>query len=76
VKITRAVLNSVRLLDTLALILSEIEADDLVPKPSPAMFCGAARCHWAHARCTSGEVRVALKNARFINANCGTQSIH
>jgi hypothetical protein len=28
-----------RLLDTLAIILSEIEADDLVLKPSPALFC-------------------------------------
>jgi hypothetical protein len=37
VKITGAVLKSMRLLDTLALILSEIEADDLVPKPSSAV---------------------------------------
>jgi Protein of unknown function (DUF3551) len=64
-KMTRPVLNSVRLLDTLALILSEIEADELVAKPSPAIFCAAlliatvssaeSQAYIAYAWCTSGH---------------------
>lgn len=54
-----------RLLDTLTLILSEIEAYDLVPKPSPAIFCATllvatgssaeSQAYVPHAWCTSGH---------------------
>jgi hypothetical protein len=62
---TRPVLNSMRLLGTLSRILSEIEANDLVPKPSPAIFCATllvaavssaeSQAYIAHAWCTSGH---------------------
>jgi hypothetical protein len=62
---TRPARNSLRLLDTLALVLSKIEADDLAAKPSAAIFCTTllialgpgveSEAYIAHAWCTSGR---------------------
>jgi hypothetical protein len=59
------VLNSLRLLDTLALVLSKIEADGLAPKTSAAIFCATllsalgsgveSKAYIAPAWCTSGR---------------------
>jgi Protein of unknown function (DUF3551) len=62
---TRSALNSLRPLDTLALVLSKIEADDLAAKRSAATFCASllvvvgssleSEAYIAHAWCTSGH---------------------
>ena len=64
-KMTRSALYGLRLLDTLSLVLSKIEADDLAPKPSAAVFCATlfiaigpsaeSDAYIAHAWCTSGR---------------------
>jgi Protein of unknown function (DUF3551) len=62
---TRPALEGLRLLDTLARVLSKIEADGLAPKTSAAIFCatlliaigpsGESEAYIAHAWCTSGR---------------------
>ena len=62
---TRPALEGLRLLDTLARVLSKIEADDLAPKTSAAIFCATlliafgpgveSEAYIAHAWCTSGR---------------------
>jgi hypothetical protein len=62
---TRPALDSLRLLDTLAPVLSKIEADGLASKLSAAIFCATlviaigpgfeSEAYIAHAWCTSGR---------------------
>jgi hypothetical protein len=62
---TRPAPNSLHLFDTLALVLSKIEADDLAAKLSVAIFCATlilavgpsmeSKAYIAHAWCTSGR---------------------